>query len=52
MTVDEYQVRLSILTYATYKKVKAGKLPYSAYYNIWSLFVEETRRATDLKTRR
>lgn len=49
MTIDQYQTRLSLLTYRIYKKVKAKKMPYSVYYNIWSLFVEETRRATSIK---
>ncbi len=49
MTIDEYQTRLSLLTYKIYKKVKTKKMPYSVYYKIWSLVVEETRRATSIK---
>lgn len=50
MTVDQYQIRLSLLTYKLYKKVQAKTLPYSVYYHVWSLCVEENRRAKDLKT--
>ncbi len=52
MTADQYQSRLSVMTYKIYRRIKQKKagsyVPYSVYYHIWLLFTEETRRATDI----
>lgn len=46
MTHDQYRTRLSILTYKTYRKVRARKLPTAVYNSIYILFYEEGRRPT------